>query len=157
MRNKRINEYDNLIVLKNNQELSIESVIEDLWELKDGVLDLEHYHGDIYDNDEVHIISSVSDKLHYLFAVLHDDSKLIEELIPIFNGYLYDVIPSADRYAKGDNFKAWKEKLGFSIKDFLLNTKYVVISGNRYLEQVIDLGLFDWDNFEWTSWTDGDD
>ena len=58
------------------------------------------------------------------------------------------------RYAYGFNFKVWQEEYGFTIEEFLTNKKYIVISDSRRaVENIIDLGLFDWDNIEASSLT----
>jgi hypothetical protein len=77
--------------------------------------------------------------------------NIVKRLVP----GVEDVRLPSHRYASGFNFKVWQKKYGFTIEEFLTNRKYIVISDSqRAVDNIMDLGLFNWDNIETCSLTD---
>jgi hypothetical protein len=90
-------------------------------------------------------------KLCYLFASYYEDTMLINITKNIIPGIKKIKLPSIRR-ASGFNFQIWQEKYGFTIEEFLTNKKYIVISDSRRaVDNIMNLGLFNWDNIETSS------
>ena len=123
---------------------------------KTGILFL----GDVFDTDlmfegsNCRICWEILSKLKYAAAGLYDDSLLLKTTQEIFGEDLVKEleIPSI-RFTTKYYLKEWMEKYNFTIKDFLTNRKYVVIS-DRITEwggqfgKLVDLGLINWDEIE---------
>lgn len=149
---QKTNSKDYLFILKKDNIESIDEIKRDLWINKDNTINLDWCDTCCFDNKKVKICANFQDKLCYLFASLHEDTMLInivKKIIPDVS----DIILPPKRYAYGFNFKAWMKKYDFTITEFLTNKKYVVVSDNirREIENIVYLGLFDWDNIEKSS------
>lgn len=149
---QNINYNDYLFIMKKDDIESIDEIKQDLYMWDDrNYIDLSWSDDCYFRNEDVIIANDFRRKLCYLFASCHEDTMLInivKKLIPDIE----EVKLPARRYAYGFNFKVWQEKYGFTIEEFLTNRKYIVISDSRRaVENIIDLGLFDWDNIETSS------
>lgn len=146
---REINYDDYLFILKNDNLETIDDIKKDLyiWDDKDHI-DISWSDDCCFDNKGVVVANNFRRKLCYLFASCYEDTMLInivKRLVPGVEGVR---LPS-HRYASGFNFKVWQKKYGFTIEEFLTNKKYIVISDSRRaVENIMDLGLLDWDNIE---------
>ena len=58
-------------------------------------------------------------------------------------------IPAYDRAHRGYNLRNWFEKYHITLKEFLINTKYIVVCDSyNAVNKLMDLGLFDWEAIE---------
>lgn len=147
-----INDRDYLFIMKKDDIESIDEIKRDLyiWDDKDDI-NLSWSDNCYFSNESVVIANNFRSKLCYLFASCHEDTMLINIVKKLVPG-IEEIRLPARRYAYGFNFKVWQEKYGFTIEEFLTNKKYIVISDSRRaVENIIDLGLFDWDNIETSS------
>lgn len=144
-----INDRDYLFIMKKDDIESIDEIKKDLY-MWDGKNDIDLSWSDdcCFDNKSVVIAKNFRKKLCYLFASCHEDTMLINIVKKIIPGVENIRLP-AYRCASGFNFKVWQEKYGFTIEEFLTNRKYIVVSDSRRaVENIMDLGLFDWDKIE---------
>ena len=150
-----INYNDYLFIMKRDDIESIDEIKQDLYMWDDGdYIDFSWSDDCNFNNEDVIIANNFRSKLCYLFASCHEDTMLISIVKNIIPGIERIELPTR-RYAYGFNFKIWQEKYGFTIEEFLTNKKYIIISdGRRAVENIIDLGLFDWDNIETSSLLD---
>lgn len=147
-----INYKDNLFIMKKDDVESIDDIKRDLciWDDKD-YINLSWSDDCYFGNEVVVVAKDFRSKLCYLFASCHEDTMLVNIVKKIVPGIEEIKLP-ARRYAYGFNFKVWQEKYGFTIEEFLTNKKYVVISDSRgAVDNIMYLGLFDWDNIETSS------
>ena len=150
MRNN-INDQEYLFILKQDQPQTHEDLRSELWLHEDNSIDLDWWDECMYNDDEVKILFGFRDKLKYAYACWYNDSD-IEDII---RKHLPEVtmiqVPSC-RAHRGNNLHTWCKKYNFTLEEFLTNNKYVIIcdSGNA-VENIIDLGLFDWNNIEKSS------
>ena len=146
---QQINSEDYLFIMKKDDIESTDEMKLNCWIWSDqNYIDLSW--GDIccFDNDYVIIANNFRKKLCYLFATCYEDTMLINIVKKLIPGIEEVKLPSK-RCASGFNFKVWQEKYGFTIEEFLTNRKDIVISDSRRaIENIIDLGLLDWDNIE---------
>jgi len=144
-----INYEDYLFILKNDNLETIDDIKKDLWMRGDkDYINLSWSDGCCFDNEGVVVANNFRRKLCYLFASCHEDTMLINIVKKLVPG-VEDIRLPASRYASGFNFKVWQEKYGFTIEEFLTNKKYIVVSDSRReVENIMNLGLFDWDNIE---------
>ncbi len=144
-----INYNDYLFILKNDNLETIDDIKKDLWMRDDkDYINLSWSDDCCFDNKGVVVANNFRGKLCYLFASYHEDTMLINIVKKLVPG-IEDIRLPSHRYASGFNFKVWQEKYGFTIEEFLTNKKYIVVSDSwREVENIMDLGLFDWDNIE---------
>lgn len=144
-----INDKDYLFIMKKDDIESIDEIKKDLyiWDDED-YIDFSWSDNCYFDNHCVVIANNFRSKLCYLFAACHEDTMLINIVKKIVSGVEEIRLPPR-RYAYGFNFKMWQEKYGFTIEEFLTNRKYIVISDSRRaVENIMDLGLLNWENIE---------
>lgn len=144
-----INDMDYLFIMNKDDIESIDEIKKDLymWDGKNEI-NFSWSYDCCFDNKSVVIAKNFRKKLCYLFASCHEDTMLINIVKKIIPGVENIRLP-AYRCAFGFNFKVWQEKYGFTIEEFLTNRKYIVVSDSRRaVENIMDLGLFDWDNIE---------
>jgi hypothetical protein len=152
---REINYSDYLFILKNDNLETIDDIKKDLyiWDDKN-CINLSWSDDCCFDNNDVVIANNFRRKLCYLFASCYEDTMLINIVKRLVPG-VEDVRLPSHRYASGFNFKVWQKKYGFTIEEFLTNRKYIVISDSkRAVDNIMDLGLFNWDNIETCSLTD---
>jgi len=157
---------DILIVKKHGKDITIDEVKEDTpWAICDynhnteeyelfSLLDLTDWSDNVaYDGGEFTIIASMIDKIKYAFASLYNDNYVegvVKEIFP----HITDVKIPAQRYTRKYYLKYWMEKYKFSLKDFIINDKYTVLSCTGCGREFYDLdanGLIDWDEIEYCS------
>lgn len=124
---------------------------------KTGILSLGHdWSTDFeFEGSKCQVCWEIFSKLRYAAAGLYDDALLLKTAQEIFGADLVKTIevPSI-RYTTKYYLKNWMEKYNFTLKEFLTNRKYIVISdrmvgwGNKFGE-LNDLGLIDWDKIEY--------
>ena len=60
-----------------------------------------------------------------------------------------EIIFPVNRAHRGANPRSWFEKYHITLKEFLINTKYIVVCDSyNAVNKLIDLGLFDWEAIE---------
>lgn len=105
------------------------------------------WHDDCCFNDnEIKVLNNFRDKLRYLFATFNNDTLVLQVLQEILLEITEVKLPAVRKSSCGDIVN-WFEQYNISIKDFLVDSKYIVISGDcsYELEQLSDLGLINWD------------
>lgn len=150
MRNN-LNDQEYLFILKQDKPQTHEDLRSELWLHEDNSIDLDWWDECMYDDDEVKILFGFRDKLKYAYACWYNDSE-IEDIIRRWLPEITRIQVPSCRAHRGNNLHAWSKKYNFTLEEFLTNNKYVVIcdSGNA-IENIIDLGLFDWNNIEKSS------
>lgn len=158
-----VNSRDMLIILKKDEWETWESIIDQnayfLWKYTPQGVEMTHtfslrdyWDGLCYSGRHCEVCSTFADKINYVAAGLYNDDLLLSTLKEISHGYITDInIPSV-RYTGQYYIKEWMEKYNLSLKDLLLNKKYVIISDtdgplNRF-DKLNELGLIDWKNIE---------
>ena len=103
-----------------------------------------------FSGEEIELVHTPFRRLQYALACLHNDDailKVINEEFP----EITDMCTSSIRYTTKPYLQYWMDKYNFTLKDFIFNNKYIVVSDNSWSHQLIkmvDLGLLDWDNIE---------
>lgn len=142
----KINDEEYLFILKQDKVNTSEDLRNTVWIREDNSLDLDWWDECVFNNSEVRILADFRDKLKYAYACWYNDheiSDIIRKYIPeISNIY----VPS-QRQHRGNNLQEWCKKYNFTLEDFLINDKYIVICD--YQDAVANiLELFDWANIE---------
>lgn len=97
----------------------------------------------VYNGQETRIIYDFLNRLKYAGASLHDD-RLINEAVNSVLPEIEEVIFPAKRYTNKDYLKYWMMEYDFTLKDFLFDNKYIVVSDIGNMDNVYnlsDLGL----------------
>lgn len=145
--------YDNsseyLFIMKEGHELSDKELRDDFWNLEKYKIDLSYSHDDcIFDGQEVRILNTFKSKLFYALAGWYNDEEIKNILIELFPEVKEIILPY-DRAHRGYNLRSWSEKYHITLKEFLINTKYIVVCDSyNAVNRLIDLGLFDWEAIE---------
>ena len=145
--------YDNnseyLFIMKEGHELSDKELRYDFWSLEKGKIDLSYSHDDcVFDGNEVRILDTFRSKLSYALAGLHNDEEIKKILLELFPD-VKEILFPYDRAHRGANLQVWFEKYHITLKEFLINSKYIVVCDSySAIDRLIDLGLFDWDAIE---------
>lgn len=164
---------DFLIVLKEDKKVKATKIIElyswlfcdyDVKSMKYKETDTftigEQYDEYCFDGQEFRICSNFYSKLKYAAAGLYDDEKLLMAIKQILPNIKKLKIPSI-RYTTNYYLPYWLEKYHIELVDFLTNNKYVVISDLPYnaniFDQLNNLGLINWEDFEYFCEGLGDD
>lgn len=114
-----------------------------------GKIDLSYSHDDcIFDGQEVRVLNTFKSKLLYALAGLYNDEEIKNILLELFPEVKEIMLPY-DRAHRGANLRSWFEKYRITLKEFLINTKYIVVCDSyNAVNKLIDLGLFDWEAIE---------
>ena len=145
--------YDNnseyLFIMKEGHELSDKELRNDFWNLEKGKIDLSYYHDAcMFDGQEVRVLNTFRRKLLYVLAGWYNDEEVKNILIELFPEVKEIMLPY-DRAHRGYNLRNWFEKYHITLKEFLINTKYIVVCDSyNAVNKLMDLGLFDWDAIE---------
>lgn len=150
MRNN-LNTQEYLFILKQDSPQTHDDLRSDVWLHEDNSIDLDWWEECMYDNKEVRILFGFREKLKYAYACWHNDAE-IEDIIRKHLPEVTTINTPSCRSHSGNNLHEWCKQYNFNLEDFLTNNKYVVIcdSGSA-VENIINLGLFDWDNIEQSS------
>lgn len=156
-----------LFIKKNGENVSIDKVLEERpwffcnynhktgkYELSE-VLEIGDFSDDLnFDNSNFKVISSIPDKINYAFACMHND-EYVESVIKEIFPHIKEVQMCSGSYCNGNYLRIWMEKYNFTLKDFILNDKYVVLNCTGYFcnefESLIDNALINWDELEYCS------
>ena len=143
------NESEYLFIMKEGHALSNRELRDDFWNLEKGVIDLSYPHDDcIFDGQEVRILNTFRSKLYYVLAGWYNDEEIKKILLELFPEVKEITFPY-DRSHRGCNLRNWFEKYHITLKDFLINTKYIVVCDSyNAVNRLMDLGLFDWEAIE---------
>ena len=143
------NESEYLFIMKNGHELSDKELRDDFWGLEKGKIDLSYSHDDcIFDGKEVRVLNTFRSKLLYALAGWYNDEEIKNGLLELFPEVKEIMLP-CDRAHRGYNLRSWCEKYHITLKEFLINTKYIVVCDSyNAVNKLIDLGLFDWEAIE---------
>lgn len=143
------NESEYLFIMKNGHELSNKELRDDFWGLEKGKIDLSYSHDDcIFDGKEVRVLNTFRSKLLYALAGWYNDEEIKNALLELFPEVKEIILP-CDRAHRGYNLRSWCEKYHITLKEFLINTKYIVVCDSyNAINKLIDLGLFDWEAIE---------
>lgn len=143
------NESEYLFIMKNGHELSNKELRDDFWSLEKGKIDLSYSHDDcIFDGKEVRVLNTFRSKLLYALAGWYNDEEIKNVLLELFPEVKEIMLP-CDRAHRGYNLRSWCEKYHITLKEFLINTKYIVVCDSyNVVNKLIDLGLFDWEAIE---------
>lgn len=143
------NESEYLFIMKEGHELSDKELRNDFWNLEKGKIDLSYsYDCCIFDGKEVRILNTFRDKLYYVLSGWYNDEEIKNILLELFPEVKEITFPY-DRAHRGYNLRNWFEKYHITLKEFLINTKYIVVCDSySAVNKLMDLGLFDWDAIE---------
>lgn len=143
------NESEYLFIMKNGHELSDKELRDDFWGLEKGKIDLSYSYDDcIFDGKEVRVLNTFRSKLLYALAGWYNDEEIKNGLLELFPEVKEIMLP-CDRAHRGYNLRSWCEKYHITLKEFLINTKYIVVCDSyNAVNKLIDLGLFDWEAIE---------
>ena len=143
----RENDAEYLFITKNDNIESCNEIRTQFWIQDDGSIDFDFWDDCVFNGEEVKILRTFRDKLKYAYACWHNDTE-IENII---RKYMPDVtkirVPN-NRAHIGSNLHDWCARYNFTLEEFLTNSKYIVICDANYraIENIINLGLFDWNN-----------
>lgn len=140
---------DSLVILKEDKILTEQEIMSYLY-LHNGfwrpLLDDDF----IFDGSEFRVLKSFDSKLSYAYASLHNDdfvTSVLKELVSELQGV---ELPNV-RYTIEPTLKNWMREYNFTLKEFLINEKYVVCC-DRFngvtFEKLNELGLVNWDVIE---------
>ena len=143
------NESEYLFIMKEGHELSDKELRDDFWSLEKGKIDLSYsYDYCIFDGKEVRILNTFRSKLYYVLAGWYNDEEIKKILLELFPEVKEITFPY-DRAHRGCNLRIWFEKYHITLKEFLINTKYIVVCDSyNAVNRLMDLGLFDWEAIE---------
>lgn len=156
-----------LLVKKTGENISIDKILEkepwymcdynhklERYELSD-TLEVGSFSGDLnFDNSNFKVINSISDKINYAFACMHND-EYVESVIKEIFPHIKNVKMCSSSYCNGNYLRIWMEKYNFTLKDFILNDKYIVLNCTGYFckefESLANNALINWDELEYCS------
>ena len=143
------NESEYLFIMKEGHELSDKELRDDFWNLEKGKIDLSYYHDAcMFDGQEVRVLNTLRRKLLCVLAGWYNDEEVKNILIELFPEVKEIMLPY-DRAHRGYNLRNWFEKYHITLKEFLINTKYIVVCDSyNAVNKLMDLGLFDWEAIE---------
>ena len=143
------NESEYLFIMKDGHELPDKELRDDFWNLEKGVIDLSYSHDDcVFGGQEVRILNTFRSKLYYVLAGWYNDEEIKNILLELFPEVKEIILPY-DRAHRGYNLRSWFEKYHITLKEFLINTKYIVVCDSyNAVNKLMDLGLFDWEAIE---------
>lgn len=105
----------------------------------------------LYNGTEFYCLSDAFQRLNYIYASIHEESKINEMVMKHIPEISQLTVPLI-RGTKQPFLVGWMEKYNFTLEDFWLNTKYVVLSDNPYRNNVFRHlfcdGLLDLDKIE---------
>lgn len=145
--------YDNgseyLFIMKEGHILSDRELRDQFWSLSDGEIDLTYSFVDcVFNGEVVRILHTFNEKLMYALSCWYNDEEIKNILLELFPEVKTMEFP-VNRAHRGNNLRSWFKKYGITLKDFLINSKYIVICDSRgAIDNLIDLGLFDWEAVE---------
>lgn len=144
-----------LFIMKEGHELSDKELRDNFWSLERGKIDLSYSYNDcVFDGEEVRVLNTFRSKLTYVLASWYNDEEIKGILLELFPDVTEIIFP-VNRVHRGANPRSWFEKYKIALKDFLINTKYIVVCDSyNSVDRLIDLGLFDWDAVENSSLLD---
>ena len=143
------NESEYLFIMKEGHELSDKELRNDFWDLEKGKIDLSYsYDYCIFDGKKVRILNTFRSKLYYVLSCWYNDDEIKQILFELFPEVKEITFPY-DRAHRGYNLRNWFEKYHITLKEFLINTKYIVVCDSyNVVNRLMDLGLFDWEAIE---------
>lgn len=143
------NESEYLFIMKKGHELSDKELRDNFWSLEKGKIDLSYSYDDcVFDGEEVRVLDTFRSKLTYILASWYNDEEIKNILLELFPDVTEIIFP-VNRSHRGANPRSWFEKYKINLKEFLINTKYIVVCDSyESVNRLIDLGLFDWDAIE---------
>lgn len=146
------NESEYLFIMKEGHELSNKELRDNFCSLEKGKIDLSYSYDDcVFDGEEVRILNTFRSKLQYVLASWYNDEEIKNILLELFPE-VKEIIFPVNRAHRGANLKSWFEKYHITLKEFLINTKYIVVCDSyNAINRLIDLGLFDWEAIEESS------
>lgn len=156
-----------LFIKKNGQELDVDEFLKDepwflcrynhetqkyeldeTFQIGEGSEDLN------FNDSEFEVIYSIRSKINYAFACMHND-EIVEAVLKEIFPHIKNVKMYPCNYSSNNYLRIWMDKYNFTLKDFILNDKYVVLNctGDFYneFESLYDNALIDWDNIEYCS------
>lgn len=145
---------DVLFISKNSHINTYEELEADMrWYIdektRDFVID-DFYEDEMqYSGKDTVVIKKPIDKIKYAFACLHNDADVIAVLKWILG--VGEVHVPNKRYTTKNYLKHWMEQYNFTLKDFIIDDKYIVFSNYWDAEKLLELGLIDIDAFEYIS------
>lgn len=130
-------EDDNFITQKDKDELFIHNGNYNLY-----------YEECVFNDQEFKVISSLENKIAYLFGTYSNDeevAKVIEKIIPEITSINLSTYRGCQDTGLLRNAM---KKFNFTLEDFLMNKKYVIVSScGRSLDTLDNVGLINWDKF----------
>ena len=143
------NESEYLFIMKEGHELSDKELRDDFWNLEKGKIDLSYSYDDcVFNGQEVRVLNTFRSKLYYVLAGWYNDEEIKNILLELFPE-VKEIIFPVNRAHRGANPRSQFEKYHITLKEFLINTKYIVVCDSyNAVNKLIDLGLFDWEAIE---------
>ena len=145
--------YDNnseyLFIMKEGHELTSEELRDSFWSLEKNKIDLSYSSDEcFFDGGEVRILNTFRGKLLYALGGWYNDQEIKNVLLELFPNVKEIFFPYS-RAHRGANLQVWFAKYNITLKEFLSNSKYIVVCDSySAIDRLIDLGLFDWDAIE---------
>lgn len=143
------NESEYLFIMKEGHKLSDEELRGNFWSLEKGKIDLSYSYDDcVFNEEEVRVLNTFRSKLQYVLASWYNDEEIKNILLELFPE-VKEIIFPVNRAHRGANPRSWFEKYHITLKEFLINTKYIVVCDSyNAFNKLMDLGLFDWEAIE---------
>lgn len=141
-----------LFIMKDGHELSDKELRDNFWSLERNSIDLSYSYDDcVFDGQEVRVLDTFRGKLLYVLAGWYNDEEIKSILLELFPDVTEIIFP-VNRAHRGNNLRSWFKRYNITLKDFLINSKYIVVcdSGDSVI-RLVDLNLFDWDAIEESS------
>lgn len=141
-----INNQEYLFILKQDAVNTSKDLRGTVWIREDNSLNLDWWDECVFNNSEVRILADFRDKLKYAYACWYNDAE-IENIIRKYLPEISSIQVPSQRQHNGNNLREWCKKYNFTLEDFLINDKYIVICD--YQDAIVNiLELFDWNNIE---------
>ncbi len=137
-----------LFIMKEGHKLSDKELRDQFWNLSDGEITLNSYDDCVFNGEEVRVLNTFRGKLMYALSCWYNDDEIKNILLELFPEVKTIGFP-VDRAHRGNNLRSWFEEYNITLKDFLINSKYIVVCDSwESVNRLIDLGLFDWEAIE---------
>lgn len=143
-----INNQEYLFIFEQDKIEDTDTIRQEIWIRDDNSINLDYWDEAVYDQQEVKIIRTFADKLPYVYACWYNDADIEEIIRKYFPEVTKITVPSC-RSHKGNNLHEWSKKYNFTLEDFLINEKFVIVCDSYdAVDNLIQLGLFNWDNIK---------